>query len=1703
MRIAVLVLMLTAAAAGVPTCFITAPNIVHTDVEETVTIRLHGATEPVHMKLYFKFRGDQPISSVKTVTLNAQNNYNTLVKLKVERSLTEGLRTIEDIYLFAENKDLFEKGIKREHIILISRRGYIFIQSDKPIYNPRETVKFRIFTLDNYMLPVNQIINVRVFNSKGLVVYGHNFMSSQILERTITLPDVEPPGHWKITACFVDTLKFNTTVEFEVKEYVLPSFEVKIEAAQPYYILSDSSFQFSISARYTYGKGINGIAFVRFGVTDARGYRTYLPGLEKQASIAGGVANIQLLTTDLQQTAENRTITDLEGSFLYIAATVLEKASGDLEEMESSSVKIVTSPYMIDLSKTKQHFTPGGMFAVLATTTHPDGSRVGGLNMRAEITVELNGAEPESSTLNIVSSTEGRAVFTLQVPLQAKSLDVKVFVVGEEEKAHMTVSAVAATKSRHLSVEVEHRVLGPDESMTVTFRDIIPPGTTRPSHIYYMVLNKGRVVQMGDIRTSDPTTLSLPFSADMVPSFRLLGYYFTGDGLDAEIVADSVWVDVKDVCKGLVKIQPFDVHKPADVVNVNVQAERDSKVALVAVDTAVYTLNKKNKLTAQTMFDYMNSYDLGCSIGGGKDHKSVFFDAGLMFMCNCRVETKVRKGYSCSNPNPRLKRSYSSHFSTIVNRHSTEYRRCCSDGVQLNRMGLSCEQRYAKTADKPEKCRNVFLQCCKEATDLRRKLIKSRKYSIARSQGVNKEVEEAINEAAIHLRSYFPQSWMWMIKSTDHTGHLRQNVVVPDSITTWEVQAVGVSPTKGFCVAEPQQLNILQDFFVAVKLPYSVKRNEQLEIKVVVHNYKNENLEVSVVMDKSEGLCSAGEDRVTQKVTVPAQSAEAVYFTVVPLIIGTIPINIFAYASQNIADRIKKELRVEGEGEVTSIHKEYNINLKVDNWTLGIPTLPDMVPGERPDTYLSIRGGVMGESVVNCLNLEGINNLIQLPTGCAEQTMVTMSPAIHAMRFLDATNLWIELKAELRDEAKEMIQNGYNRILTFKKQDGSYGAFLKTPSSVWLTAFIAKELTSSRRIIKVEESYIKESISFLVSKQLPSGSFEDPNPLYDREMKGGIGKSDGDVPLTAFILVTMKHSLPLYGLGDTTMLMQAIEKARSYLEQKLDSLEKPYDLAITAYALSLTGPKSTVALRAQKKLRELAICDNSKNFDTTETDPCHWEKRGQTERDPKLQADSLSVETTAYALLQTLSEGDMKTGKRIVMWLTKQRKFGGGFQSTQDTVVALEALTEYSIKNSMMDDLDLTVELCFTNGQKKEVTITKHNALTQDAIKITETRSIAVNLRGTGEGTLSLVQNYRSLKKPDLYCNYFSLKVTLEGELAYLENADTDESFDDYYNYEDGEGDGDVHKDEAMTPVEWFDLRSRRKRQAPEEQAREDLLVYTVCLGMKNGTSKGMVIVDITLLSGLEPNIQDLEVNVKGTEKYIDHYDVGLNKVYLYFREISSEEQCLQFRAKQIVPIGLVQPAAAVIYDYYNPERRCGMFYSAPQKSRMLTKLCQGDVCSCAEGLCPKIRVTFSLNMKENTRSDFACFYPVVDFVYVITVLSESEDGVFKFYTTRMNKVLLAGKEEGITHGATREMIVRKSCSDLDLKPNGEYLFMGKNEAVLTTPDANRNFRYILNNNVWLELIPEERRCRATKSRAACEMLQNFLGQFELNKCTF
>lgn len=51
----------------------------------------------------------------------------------------------------------------------------------------------------------------------------------------------------------------------------------------------------------------------------------------------------------------------------------------------------------------------------------------------------------------------------------------------------------------------------------------------------------------------------------------------------------------------------------------------------------------------------------------------------------------------------------------------------------------------------------------------------------------------------------------------------------------------------GICVSEPLTLIVWKNFFLDLKLPYSAVRNEQLEIKAILHNYMENAITVSLL----------------------------------------------------------------------------------------------------------------------------------------------------------------------------------------------------------------------------------------------------------------------------------------------------------------------------------------------------------------------------------------------------------------------------------------------------------------------------------------------------------------------------------------------------------------------------------------------------------------------------------------------------------------------------------------------------------------------------------------------------------------------------------------------------------------------------------------------------------------------------------------
>ncbi|XP_015686340.1 complement C4-like, partial [Protobothrops mucrosquamatus] len=131
----------------------------------------------------------------------------------------------------------------------------------------------------------------------------------------------------------------------------------------------------------------------------------------------------------------------------------------------------------------------------------------------------------------------------------------------------------------------------------------------------------------------------------------------------------------------------------------------------------------------------------------------------------------------------------------------------------------------------------------------------------------------------------------------------------------------------GICVSEPFKITVFQDFHISLRLPYSVKKFEQIELRPVLYNYQSDPLSVLVYLEPAEGICSPatlGPAR-KRKVEVPGNSAIPIPFVLVPMGASDIPITIVALGEWGIGDKVSKKLRVEKEGAIRI--EEYTVPL--------------------------------------------------------------------------------------------------------------------------------------------------------------------------------------------------------------------------------------------------------------------------------------------------------------------------------------------------------------------------------------------------------------------------------------------------------------------------------------------------------------------------------------------------------------------------------------------------------------------------------------------------------------------------------------------------------------------------------------------------------------------------------------------------------
>uniref|UniRef100_A0A671Q6Y6 Complement component c3a, duplicate 4 n=1 Tax=Sinocyclocheilus anshuiensis TaxID=1608454 RepID=A0A671Q6Y6_9TELE len=1254
-----------------------------------------------------------------SVTLTPVKNYQDLVEIEIPGNAFSFEKGVQQ---YAVLQAQFPQKLLEKKVMVIFQSGHIVLQTDKTIYTPDSTVYYRVFSLSPGMTqPVESGVRVEILTPDGISLESKSvYPGGGLVSGSFSLTDPASPGLWKLVAWHQNSPQKNFSSEFEVKEYVLPSFEVSLSPQKAFFYVNDDSLSVHIEAKYLFGETVNGHGFVVFGVVTEDKGKISIPGSLQRVQIWDGSGTAELRRKHILQTFPN--IMQLVGQSLYVTVSVLTESGSEMVEAHKKGLQIVTSPYTIHFKKTPHFFKPGMPFDVSVYVTNPDQTPA------KNVQVEVNPGGVRGQTRD-----NGIAKVTVNTPGGSSTLEITVRPtkdpqLSDEQQAVKKMTAQAYKpkdgSNNYLHIGIGAAELQIGDQMKVSLNLGRSPGV-RDQDFTYMILSKGQIIQADRFmrRGQSLVSLSLPVTKDMLPSFRFVAYYHVGT---SEVVSDSVWVDVKDTCMGTLKVEvhdPVNVYDPGEDFGLRITGDPGAKVGLVAVDKGVYVLNNKNRITQTKIWDVVESHDIGCTAGGGKDSMQVFSDAGLLFESSSAGGTGVRTNAECQSSSRRKRRDLTlwDLLRSLSNKYSGIERECCLDGLKnMDGFSITCQYRASFIVD-GEECIRAFLHCCTEMTAHREESVEE--VILARS-GVT---QMFITEPPV-VTSDAPVLVKDDLSFSQTTTLPRDGLKLKDSITTWEITAISLSSTHGICVADVQEMTVVKNFFIDLKLPYSAVRNEQIEIKAIIHNLYSRTVKVRVELMETKDVCSLASKRgkFHTIVTVDAKSSLSVPFVIVPLALGRHAIEVKAAAAGRGNDGVKKDLLVVSEGVLTKLNENLQLHSCLSETggehveVIKSLILRDQAPNTPASTYISAIGDTISITIEKAISGQAMGSLIILPGGCGEQNMIGLTIA------------------GLRQTAATYITKGYNQQLAYRKNDGSYAAYISRPSSTWLTAYVAKVFAMASNIVNIDQNVICSALKWLIlNKQLPDGVFREDAPVITGGMTGNVGGENSQASMTAFVLIALQEGKSICA-GQISSLDSSIHKAIVYLRSQLHGLTNPYAVAMTSYALANEN-----ALDKQVLLRK-ASADGS-----------HWPVPG---------SSSFTLEASAYALLALVKAQDFQSAAPIVNWLNNQRQYSGGYGTTQATIMVFQAVAEYRIQMKEIRQLDLEMTIR-VDGSRQPIVwkFSKDNSYLAQTEKIPSNKHITISAKGSGEASVTVVTEYYAKpKESKSTCKNFELALAFE-----------------------------------------------------------------------------------------------------------------------------------------------------------------------------------------------------------------------------------------------------------------------------------------------------------------------------------------------------
>uniref|UniRef100_A0A8C7TKT1 Alpha-2-macroglobulin-like n=1 Tax=Oncorhynchus mykiss TaxID=8022 RepID=A0A8C7TKT1_ONCMY len=782
--------------------------------------------------------------------------------------------------------------------------------------------------------------------------------------------------------------------------------------------------------------------------------------------------------------------------------------------------------------------------------------------------------------------------------------------------------------SSSLAIQKVEKPLACGQAVSITIRyaivgETVPKGSVA---VLYLALSRGVIVQHGHINVTGDVTLTLAVVPEMAPVVQLLVYSM----LPSETVIAHSMNFPTEKCfrnKVLVEFSPSNA-VPGEENTLHLSARPGSLCGLSAVDQSVGIMEPGKRLDADKIFDLLPVKE------------------------TTYVPYELEDPVACLRVRPR--RSIIPHPYGPSEQTNDPYAAFQTLGLKLaTNLDIRVPSCLSYQGNQYYRSYGEILMARPGSAGPR--------LEMAVAGGLAAPPPPPIQT----VRTFFPETWIWDLVEVGESGSLDVPLTVPDTITTWETEVFCLAPS-GFGLAPLVELTVFQPFFLELTLPYSVIRGEHFELKATVFNYLSKCIMVSVTPALSSDYTLTPLRDVQDSSCLCANGRKTFSWTMAPSVLGVLNVSVSAAAVRSQTACDNGVVNVPERGRVDTVTRSLLVKAEgtekshTYNWLL-CPTgealteevelqLPQNVVDGSARISLSVLGDILGRALNN------LDGLLQMPYGCGEQNMALLSPNIYILEYLRNTE---QLTPAILEKATKFLTSGYQRQLNYKNADGAYSTFGQGLGNTWLTAFVLRSFGKAQSFIYVDPATMEQSKTWLERQQGQRGCFRTLGKLLNNRIKGGV---TDEVTLTAYITASMLEL-------NMSVTDPVVDHSLSCLKNSTSDLSNTYATALLAYTFTLAGDMETRA-RLLQHLDTISFQEGGL---------LHW-SQSSSETSP-----SLEVEISSYVLLASLSASSRSTSdlgyaSRIVRWLVRQQNAYGGFSSTQDTVVALQALALYSTR---------------------------------------------------------------------------------------------------------------------------------------------------------------------------------------------------------------------------------------------------------------------------------------------------------------------------------------------------------------------------------------------------------------------------------------